>query len=50
MKTKLTATLKQWKEIYKNEMAYSADLRNQEKANKAHTMILKLESMIAEIG
>ena len=46
--SKLNVTLNQWKEIYTKEMAYSADLRNQEKANQAHAMILKIECMIME--
>lgn len=46
--SKLNVTLNQWKEIYAKEMTYSAGLRNQEKANQAHAMILKLERMIME--
>ena len=48
MQSKLNVTLKQWKEIYRKTMVISADLRDQDKANKAHSMILKIEAMIME--
>ena len=47
--SKLKVTIRQWKEILNKEMAYSADLRNQERAINAFTMVLTLEAELAEI-
>ena len=47
--SKLKVTIRQWKEILNKEMAYSADLRNQERAIDAFTMVLTLEAELAEI-
>jgi hypothetical protein len=50
MKSKLTVTLNQWKEIYNNEMAISADLRDIERVVLAFTMIVTIEKKIAELA
>ena len=47
--SKLKVTIRQWKEILNKELAYSADLRNQERAIHAFKMVLALESELAEI-
>ena len=44
----LPATLNQWREILRNEMKYSADLRNSEKVQQANMMIAKIENMIED--
>jgi hypothetical protein len=47
--SKLKVTIKLWKEILNKEMAYSADLRNQQRATDAFSMVLKLEAELFEI-
>lgn len=47
--SKLKVTIRQWKEILNKEMAYSADLRNKERAIDAFTMVMTLEAELAEI-
>ena len=42
--SKLDVTIRQWKEILDKQMDISADLRNQERAIEAFTMLLKLEA------
>jgi hypothetical protein len=45
--SKLQVTLNQWKEIYRKEMAYSEDLRKQNKLTEATLMISKIQGMMA---
>ena len=47
--SKLDVTIRQWKEILDKQMNISADLRNQERAIEAFTMLLKLEAEKKEI-
>ena len=47
--SKLDVTIRQWKEILDQQMNISADLRNQERAIEAFTMLLKLEAEKKEI-
>ena len=47
LQSKLNVTLKQWKEILRKEMAYSADLRKPSKLTEARAMIIKIEGMMA---
>ena len=47
LQSKLNVTLKQWKEILRKEMAYSEDLRKQDKLTEARTMIIKIKGMMA---
>ena len=47
--SKLDVTIRQWKEIMDKQMNISADLRNQERAIEAFTMLLKLEAEKKEI-
>jgi hypothetical protein len=46
LQSKLNVTLKQWKEILRKEMAYSEDLRYQDKITVAISMIAKIERMM----
>ena len=47
--SKLDVVIRQWKEILDKQMNISADLRNQERAIEAFTMLLKLEAEKKEI-
>ena len=47
--SKLDVTIRQWEEILDKQMNISADLRNQERAIEAFTMLLKLEAKRNEI-
>ena len=47
--SKLDVVIRQWKEILDKQMNISADLRNQEHAIEAFTMLLKLEAEKKEI-
>ena len=47
--SKLDVTIRQWEEILDKQMNISADLRNQERAIEAFTMLLKLEAEKKEI-
>jgi len=46
---KLEVTLKQWEEIYFKEMSICADLRNQDRAIQAFSMIIKIQGMMMEL-
>lgn len=45
--SKLQVTLNQWKEILRNEMVYSEDLRKNDVVENAKSMIAKIEGMMA---
>ena len=47
--SRLDVVIRQWKEILDKQMNISADLRNQERAIEAFTMLLKLEAEKKEI-
>ena len=47
--SKLDVVIRQWKEILDKQMNISADLRNQERAIEAFTMLIKLEAEKKEI-
>ena len=47
--SRLNVTIRQWKEILDKQMNISADLRNQERAIEAFTMLLKLEAEKKEL-
>lgn len=44
LNSKLETTLKQWQRIFNKELAVSADLRNQERADQAAKMIVNIKN------